>query len=182
MAINLDHIDPGSAGGSVLIPELPGIRPRRITYHCIECEEGFSDLDLLRRHRLDQFPLRRPYLFIAGRSHYLDRYVIGRLLKPGDLHFLNGGSLPIDNAEPVCSRANVTRKSEGDHLVPGEYLYRINPERFDRPHRDPLPQLSENEKLLYTPCSVCRQLCRFGACRCTPCRELPLTEHDRENR
>ena len=49
-------------------------------------------------------------------------------------------------------------------LVPGEVMYRINPYYFMR-DRDP-PQIQDDERLYYQPCSVCRRSSNDPLCRC----------------
>ena len=113
MPRNLDHIDPGNSGGSVPIPELPKIPPRPVTYPCAECSEVFRDIESLRRHRLDNHPLLRPYLYLAGRSHHLDYYVVTRQLTATDLHLINVETVKIDGGEHLDAHLAMEVISQG---------------------------------------------------------------------
>ena len=65
----LDHIDPGNSGGSVPTPASPFGKfvSRPAEYFCTECDQSFGSIELMRDHRLQSHPLKRPYLLINGR-------------------------------------------------------------------------------------------------------------------
>lgn len=63
-----------------------------------------------------------------------------------------------------------------NRFVPGELLYTYNPEYFDV-RMDP-PRIQDEERLYYTPCSICRRASNDPLCRCaselkTTARGLP---------
>ena len=60
-------------------------------------------------------------------------------------------------------RANVTNVRDRAK-IPGEYLYQLEPDYFDRRHRPPEEQ--NFEKLYYQPCSVCGRASNDPACKC----------------
>jgi actin-like ATPase involved in cell morphogenesis len=60
-------------------------------------------------------------------------------------------------------RSNIADRQD-DSLVPGEVLYRFDSEYFDR-RRFP-PEIQDEEKLYYQPCSVCRRASNDPLCRC----------------
>lgn len=99
MAYNFDHIDPGNAHGSVKIPQLSPSPPKVITWPCNECSAAFDDLESLRRHRLDEHPLKRPSLHIRGLKNSTHRYSITRTLTPDCLHFENTQTIQIDGRD-----------------------------------------------------------------------------------
>ena len=96
MSINLDHIDPGNAHGSVRIPALPPSPPTVITWACNECDAGFDEREHLRKHKLENHPLKRPSLHIRGLAASSHRYVITRPLTPHCLHFDNTQYVEIE--------------------------------------------------------------------------------------
>lgn len=63
----LDHIDPGNAGGSVVIPATSRrFQPKPFVYLCPECENKFSSAEELGQHRQNVHPIKRPYIYIKG--------------------------------------------------------------------------------------------------------------------
>jgi hypothetical protein len=116
MPPNLDHIDPGNAGGSVRIPELQKIRARPVSYQCLECERSFESLETLRLHRLDAHPIRRPYLRLEGFEQHLDHYVVTELLDAEAFHFIDTDRVSIDGADGVATEEAaelLSRQSSG---------------------------------------------------------------------
>jgi hypothetical protein len=95
--VNLDHIDPGNAGGSVRIPDVADFVSQPVIYHCLDCERKFDDLELLRVHRLDEHPIERPYLYIRNKANALATYVITKELSPHDIIFEDVESIYINN-------------------------------------------------------------------------------------
>ncbi|WP_280554164.1 hypothetical protein [Halomonas sp. 25-S5] len=67
MAKITDAVDPGNAGGSVLIPEFPTEPNRPVTFKCDKCGEFFADREARRQHVFDQHPFKRPQLLIGSR-------------------------------------------------------------------------------------------------------------------
>lgn len=67
MAKITDAVDPGNAGGSVLIPEIPTEPNRPVTFMCDKCGEIFVDPEARRQHVFDQHPFKRPQLLIGSR-------------------------------------------------------------------------------------------------------------------
>lgn len=63
----------------------------------------------------------------------------------------------------LVMRSNLANR-EDDSLVPGELLYKVNPEYF-RVERYP-PQYQDEERLYYTPCSLCGRASNDPDCRC----------------
>ena len=65
----LEHIDPGNSGGSVPTPAsiFDGIVREPPEYFCPVCNLPFSSLELMRNHRIQLHPLKRPYLLINRR-------------------------------------------------------------------------------------------------------------------
>jgi molecular chaperone DnaK len=61
-------------------------------------------------------------------------------------------------------RANVT-ESQSNGLVPGELLYQKNPYYFDQRNR--VPEIQQQEKLYYTPCSYCGRVANHPLCHCS---------------
>lgn len=61
-------------------------------------------------------------------------------------------------------RANVT-ESQSNGLVPGELLYQKNPYYFDQRNR--VPEIQQQEKLYYTPCSYCGRVANHPLCNCS---------------
>ena len=87
MTPNLDHVDPRNSGGSVRIPRFPPTPPRVVTWTCDECEAVFKDRELLGKHKLNEYPLRRPSLHIRGLEASTQRYTITLMLGAECLHF-----------------------------------------------------------------------------------------------
>ena len=67
MAKITDAVDPGNAGGSVLIPEIPTEPNRPVTFKCDKCGEIFADREARRQHVFDQHPFKRPQMLIGSR-------------------------------------------------------------------------------------------------------------------
>lgn len=63
----------------------------------------------------------------------------------------------------VTMRSNIA-DTEDPGLVPGEVLYRFKPGYFDTRHEP--PKIQVEEKLYYTPCSVCGKASNDPLCRC----------------
>lgn len=93
----------------------------------------------------------------------------GLRLRNGDDEAHEADEEPTEEKAPQSSggaltvRANVTNVP---HLskIPGEYLYQLKPEYFDRRQRPPEEQ--NREKLYYQPCSGCGRASNDPACRC----------------
>lgn len=63
----------------------------------------------------------------------------------------------------VSLRPNISNV-KSDVLVPGELLYKINPDYFDQRRRPPVHQ--DLERLYYTPCALCGRPSNHPLCRC----------------
>jgi molecular chaperone DnaK len=68
---------------------------------------------------------------------------------------LGGGAIVV--------RSNVA-SDQRDINVPGELMYEVNPHYFDR-RREP-PEVQDEERLYYAPCSICRRPSNDPLCRC----------------
>ncbi|GAA3893122.1 hypothetical protein GCM10022228_00250 [Halomonas cibimaris] len=68
MAKITDAVDPGNAGGSVLIPEIPTEPNQPVTFRCDKCGEVFADREARRQHVFDQHPFKRPQLLVGSRT------------------------------------------------------------------------------------------------------------------
>lgn len=74
----LDHIDPGNAGGSVMIPESRPLDADALTprFICAQCSANFGSADALFSHRFSEHPLRRPVLILGGREVLTPTHVV----------------------------------------------------------------------------------------------------------
>lgn len=68
MAKITDAVDPGNAGGSVLIPEIAVMPNRPVTFSCDKCGEVFTDREQRRQHIFDRHPFKRPQLLLGSRN------------------------------------------------------------------------------------------------------------------
>ena len=84
MANITDAVDPGNAGGSVLIPEIPTEPNRPITFKCDKCGEIFANREARRQHVFDQHPFKRPQLLISSRIVKEQGEVIASPFPPAD--------------------------------------------------------------------------------------------------
>lgn len=93
----LSHIDPGNSGGSVLIPEsmFEEIPVKTVEYRCPYCSESFVSQELMRSHRTESHPLRRPYLLINGKPCRQEE-TIHRHIEAGSLSFEDALSVSLD--------------------------------------------------------------------------------------
>lgn len=73
------------------------------------------------------------------------------------------GSEGFRSAGDIVIRSNVS-KTKDEIFVPGEVMAKFNPHYFDRRHRP--PQIQDDEKTYYQPCSYCRRLKNDPECRC----------------
>lgn len=93
----LDHIDPGNSGGSVQIPErLPRTKLVKNVYPCPICEEVFDTEDMRRQHRVSEHPIKRPYLYIKGKSPRHELINIRSVLSKDDLRIEDADSFELD--------------------------------------------------------------------------------------
>lgn len=95
MSINLDHIDPGNAGGSVRIPQLPPVVAEKITWSCDECDSQFIDREDLRVHKLEIHPLKRPSVHVQGLPASTMRFRIVGGVAPNAFHFENVDTIQL---------------------------------------------------------------------------------------
>ena len=119
MTHSFDHIDPGNAGGSIIIPTLPAVVFDDIEWACDQCSEMFADREALRQHKLAAHPLKRPSMHIEGLPARTRAYRINRLLTAKSFSFENVEKIKIDGelmgseqqaAEKLCgySKSRVT--------------------------------------------------------------------------
>jgi hypothetical protein len=91
------HIDPGNSGGAIAIPSSPfkntPIKP--IIFLCPVCRKEFANLELMREHRVQLHPLKRPYLLISGKPCRQEE-VVYRPLKKDSLIFEDTLSASLD--------------------------------------------------------------------------------------
>lgn len=64
----------------------------------------------------------------------------------------------------LAMRSNIAASEDWD-LVPGEVLYQIDPRRLDRGRN--APEIQIEEKLYYSPCSMCGRRSNDPDCRCS---------------
>lgn len=137
MRPNLEHIDPGNAGGSVVIPESPDyVPPARVpTFVCAQCKQRFYSADELIDHRFAQHPLRRPVLILDGHELLTPTHLVRRRLAPDGIAlsnvsrcWLNGVSVdPADLSVRLLEFGNTLvsiRLESGDGPV--ESVYEID--------------------------------------------------------
>ena len=112
MSRDFDHIDPGNAGGSVQIPELPKRVSRAPSWACDRCDQTFDVAEKLRVHKLEEHRIKRPSLHINGLANQTDTYRVHHHLSPCDIEFLNTDRVEIngtaqaslnDAAKKICS-------------------------------------------------------------------------------
>ena len=96
MTPNLDHVDPSNSCGSVRIPRFPPAPPRVVTWACDECEGLLKDREILMKHKLNGYLLRRPSLHIRGLEASTQRYTITRMLGAECLRFEDTHAIHID--------------------------------------------------------------------------------------
>jgi len=113
--MNLDHIDPGNAGGSVLIPDRPIIAAVAPTYPCTDCDRIFSNLEGLRQHRLENHRVTRPFLYLQQRPQHLDHYVITRPLSSEDIKFIDAEGVTIDEGDLLIPEDAANKISSREH-------------------------------------------------------------------
>lgn len=83
--------------------------------------------------------------------------------------WLNSNLLGSDGDEVAHESGGLVMRSnlfarEDESMVPGEVLYRHNPDYF-RVERDP-PQIQVDERLYYEPCVICQRASNDPQCRC----------------
>ena len=94
----LDHIDPGNSGGSVPTPDSPfKFKHKPIVYTCPYCEEKFVTEADRRQHKIEDHPVRRPYLYIKGCPPTTFEQTIRYTLADGDISFEDTDWVEIDN-------------------------------------------------------------------------------------
>ena len=71
----------------------------------------------------------------------------------------------------LSMRSNIAAR-EDESLVPGEVLYRFNPFYFRR-EMNP-PQIQDDERLYYVPCSMCGRASNDPQCNCA---SVPASHH-----
>lgn len=93
----LDHIDPGNAVGSVIIPDRPAVREiKGKKIECPECEKKFKNVDELENHFRDAHPILEPYLIFKGQNIRKILRVRERIGKD-EIKILNAEKILINN-------------------------------------------------------------------------------------
>ncbi|UYG08061.1 hypothetical protein [Halomonas sp. M4R1S46] len=119
MAKITDAIDPGNAGGSVLIPEIPTIPNRPITYQCDKCGEVFTEREARRQHIFDHHPFKRPQLLVGSRMVKERGEVVASPFPPEDWVIQQAERIEIDyqavTSRQACRR--LSQLSSGFHEV-----------------------------------------------------------------
>jgi hypothetical protein len=96
--------EPGGWDGTLYTPPPP------VRYSCDVCAESFAQLELLRRHRFEQHPVRQPALLLRGKPVGALRVVLKTPLHASDVAvedaahcFLNGRPLELSALGPQLS-------------------------------------------------------------------------------
>jgi hypothetical protein len=111
MAKITDAVDPGNAGGSVLIPEIPTAPNRPVTFKCDKCGEAFADREARRQHIFDHHPFKRPLLMVGSRMVNERGQVVATPFPPADWVIQQTERIVIDQQE-VTSRQACQRLSQ----------------------------------------------------------------------
>lgn len=116
---NLEHIDPGNAGGSVVIPESPDyVPPARVpTFVCAQCKQRFYSADELFDHRFAQHPLRRPVLVLDGHELLTPTHLVRRRLTRDGIAFGNVSRCWLNGVAVDPADLSVRLTEFGDTLV-----------------------------------------------------------------
>ena len=119
MANITDAVDPGNAGGSVLIPEIPTEPNRPITFKCDKCGEIFANREARRQHVFDQHPFKRPQLLISSRIVKEQGEVIASPFPPADWVIQRAERIVIDQQEVTSRQAcqRLSKLTSGFHEV-----------------------------------------------------------------
>lgn len=119
MAKIIDAIDPGNAGGSVLIPEIPTEPNRPVTFQCDKCGEVFADREARRQHVFDQHPFKRPQLLIGSRVVKERGEVVASPFPPADWVIQQAERIVIDHQEVTSQQAchRLSEITSGFHEV-----------------------------------------------------------------
>lgn len=111
MAKITDAVDPGNAGGSVLIPEIPTEPNQPVTFKCDKCGEIFADRESRRQHVFDQHPFKRPQLLVGSRMVKERGEVVASPFPQADWIIQQAERIMIDQQD-VSSRQACRRLSE----------------------------------------------------------------------
>ena len=96
----LDHIDPGNSGGSVPTPSSKfKYTPKATTYKCEYCGQEFENDADKRHHKMEEHPLRKPYLFLAGSALTTAEKIVRSRLGSTDIIFEDTDTVKINNKE-----------------------------------------------------------------------------------
>lgn len=94
----LDHIDPGNAVGSVLIPE---VKPREVLPPvmplCSICQKRFANKLLLDEHTISEHPVKRPMLLINGESLRRDNVTVRARIYPESITFTDVDEMYVND-------------------------------------------------------------------------------------
>lgn len=99
MAKITDAIDPGNAGGSVLIPAIPTTPNRPITFNCDRCGKTFLDREKRRQHIFDRHPFKRAQLMVDSRAINERGQVITSSFPPEDWVIQQAECIEVDQRE-----------------------------------------------------------------------------------
>ncbi|MBZ9539996.1 MULTISPECIES: hypothetical protein [Modicisalibacter] len=119
MAKITDAVDPGNAGGSVLIPEIPTMPNRPVTFQCDKCGEVFADREARRQHVFDQHPFKRPQLLVGSRMVKERGEVVASPFPPADWVVQQAERIEIDHQEVASRQAcrQLSKITSGFHEV-----------------------------------------------------------------
>lgn len=119
MAKITDAVDPGNAGGSVLIPEIPTEPNRPIIFKCDKCGENFANREARRQHVFDQHPFKRPQLLISSRIVKEQGEVIASPFPPADWVIQQTERIVIDQQEVTSRQAcqRLSKLTSGFHEI-----------------------------------------------------------------
>ncbi|WP_036991333.1 hypothetical protein [Metapseudomonas furukawaii] len=145
MAWYLSFIDPGNAGGSVIIPESPPAVLQPIVYECPRCSAHFDSAQARRDHFFTVHPYRKPELLLHGQLLGNSETVIHEPVQAtdwllGSCHraSLNGRMMAPDELFQALAECR-----QGFHVL--ELSNQDSTERFEL--RFCIPELAELQRL-----------------------------------
>jgi len=106
----LDFIDPGNAGGSVVIPEIKWSPSPPTIYTCRFCSATFLNYDELFEHRFENHPFLRPALIFRGMEITTPRMVIAKPIVESDVVIAHTNTLKI-NGKAVSEKGLIKELS-----------------------------------------------------------------------
>jgi hypothetical protein len=91
--------------------EIPKFRTRPVIYACDICGQKINDMELMRRHRFEQHPLRQPALWLYGRAAGTLPQLLMTPLQPADV-VVQDAERCLLNGSPVQPAALGERLAE----------------------------------------------------------------------